>query len=840
MSEPGDERDDGRRSWHGRAVHLVLLPLLLLAAPAAAQSPPGSGDPAQITAEDVGMEVTAGYGGQHLRSRWVPVEVTIAPDRFVTGTLSVLTEGSTGRLAEQREIEVAAGSVKRFRFVVPPTFGMSVSLELEDGATVRAPVSGETSAQFLVGVLGEAVPDGAPPVNTHVLQTPATLVAVPADWLDRSDRALDPITTLVADASDLASLSDRALANLRTAIAQGLDLVAVTDADGPVSLPLPDSWVPATAATTRQVIAPGGESAPARVLTPAPTAWTLRPMDLAMDAGDDTVAAAVVAGRGRVSVVGVGLGEGALGRNGALWGHLAVPTGITQSSDDPRVQRIVNVAPQTLRGEGFDIPPIGVLAAFLLLYVLAVGPVNGLVLSRLERRELAWVTIPAITVVFGAAAWVGAAGSSPSVGMAGTAAWWIDGHGGEVTVAAIRDPRPGSHTLSLPGEGWAVTSGTWNVPAIIDRSGPDTDVEFDLEAMEVGTAVAWRAHDRSAPLAVELVGAAGGTRVRIRNLTTDTVSNLRIQAATHRVDLGELGPGAETVHDLELDAPLPVRRGFGDDLVDLRGPDGMVEAPAALEALLRWDVLDGAPGVLWVTGTVPSAPPRQTIRADGAGTTFQGTFLAVGVTPSTSDGEVSPYEVQRQLVVPGFGEVWQPGPLTIEGRAEAVLRFRLPGGAPLGVLVSTLERGQVMAGRGFVERCFVQEVRDGDGEVITSHEVCGDPAAPPPPPCPPEAQSCSFDGETFEICDAEGACEVAQVTVPDVPEPLEQTDGLEVWDVAKRAWIPIDEAFPDGRGDPGRLVSALGELLVRVSGDLHPFDFSGRGIGAITAGEAAA
>lgn len=836
MAHTRTRRGRDRAGRTRRAVVLAALCLGVVAGPAAAQSASEPSGPPTVGADELGIEVVAGYDGHLLRSRWVPVEVTVAPDRFVAGTLRVLTEGNAGRQAEQREIEVAAGSVKVFRFVVPPTFGMTVELELPDARPVRVPVGTDSSARYLVGVLGDEVPDGAPPINAYALQTPATVVAVAADWLERSDRALDAVTTLVADASDLAALSDRAVVNLRTAVAAGLDLVAVADTDGPVTLPLPEAWVPATEAATRQVTAPGGEAAPARVLTPAPAAWTLRPMDLSMDAGEEPVAAAVNAGRGRVTVVGVGLGEGALGRSGALWGHVAPPVGITQGFESSGLQRIAGLAPEALRGDDFDLPPLGVLAIFLVVYVLAVGPVNGVVLSRLGRRELAWVTIPAITVVFAAAAWIGAAGSSPSVGLAGRATWWIDGQGGELAVAAIRDPRPGIHTVSLPGEGWAVTSATWNVPGLVDRSTRDTDIRFDLEAMEVGTAIGWRAHDRSAPLQLELVGGSGETRVRLRNLTTETVSNVRLHAATQRVDLGDLAPGEQIEHALSLDGPLPVRQGFGDDFEGLRGENGMVRAPAAMEALLRWDVLDGAPGLVWATGTVESTLDLGAVTADGAATANQGTFVAVGATPRPTGGDVSPFEVQRRLVVPGFGEVWQPGPLTIEGRAEAVLRFRLPRVEAMTALTSSLERGQMMNGRGFVEECFVQQVTDDDGNVIAEQEVCGDPAAPPPPPCPPDAASCSFDGRSLEVCDAEGACEVHDVLVPDVPEQVEGTDGLEVWDVVEAAWVPLDAVFREGSGDPGRLVSPLGEVLVRVNGELQPFDFSGRGIG-IEAGE---
>ena len=46
------------------------------------------------------------------------------------------------------------------------------------------------------------------------------------------------------------------------------------------------------------------------------------------------------------------------------------------------------------------LPPIGGLLVLLLGYILLVGPVNYLVLRRLDRREWAWITVPALIAVF--------------------------------------------------------------------------------------------------------------------------------------------------------------------------------------------------------------------------------------------------------------------------------------------------------------------------------------------------------------------------------------------------------------------------------------------------------
>lgn len=51
------------------------------------------------------------------------------------------------------------------------------------------------------------------------------------------------------------------------------------------------------------------------------------------------------------------------------------------------------------------IPEALAMVAFLAAYVLLIGPINYLVLSRLNRREFAWVTIPLLIAAFSGLAW---------------------------------------------------------------------------------------------------------------------------------------------------------------------------------------------------------------------------------------------------------------------------------------------------------------------------------------------------------------------------------------------------------------------------------------------------
>jgi hypothetical protein len=74
-------------------------------------------------------------------------------------------------------------------------------------------------------------------------------------------------------------------------------------------------------------------------------------------------------------------------------------TGPTISNDDSQIVSAVNSLP------GLALPPTGGLLVLLGGYILLIGPLNYLVLRRLDRREWAWITMPVLIAVFAVAAY---------------------------------------------------------------------------------------------------------------------------------------------------------------------------------------------------------------------------------------------------------------------------------------------------------------------------------------------------------------------------------------------------------------------------------------------------
>ena len=122
------------------------------------------------------------------------------------------------------------------------------------------------------------------------------------------------------------------------------------------------------------------------------------------------------------------------------------------SSDVPRPPIRYAGMPET---DPFQIraPAAGSLAGVVLLYILAVIPINFLILRKLKRVELAWVTVPIISVVFSLVLLRSTIGLYRSAAATRTmAVVALDGRGGEGVVLGRSEmffPNADAHDLKL-------------------------------------------------------------------------------------------------------------------------------------------------------------------------------------------------------------------------------------------------------------------------------------------------------------------------------------------------------------------------------------------------------
>jgi len=773
---------NARTGWCVLLAVVALCVAAVVAMPvASAQETPAAQDVAaqdvaaqDVAAQDVGLEVTTGYAGRPSQADWMPVEVRLEPRRPVAGTLVVEAQffrGDSGAVREIPQIEVSAGSLKRYRFVVPNgPLRVVVQEQGRKPLAVRAGAGGADGG-YLAGVLG-ALPDGLPPLRVEPLGQDGSWVPVDPDWLALSGSALAPLGGLVADLDALAALPERARRNLASAVASGTDIVVVADQAGPVDLAaLGLPWSPVTG------VAPLASGA---VQVVPGSAWVIE------DAGVP-VAASTPAGRGRLSVVTAMPGSDGPGRSAALWSTLLGPAPrVNASRGEWAVERSPWQFGRLFSDGNATAPVVPWLAGFIVVYVLVVGPVNGMVLARFRRRELAWVTVPLITAIFTAGAFVGATGASPLQSVGASLTWWVDGVGNDVVAIGVRGPTEGAHRIVLPGSGWSVQPmvDIGRTATLVPGNGRQI-VEMDLAALQLGGTIASRPTSAQAPLHVDAVARPEGIEVTVQNTSTQPVEQVLLRAATARTRLGTLAPGESrtaTVGRGRLFPRDPYQSVF--DTVD-PGSSGFVEPPGSLEVLLRASLIDGGPGMVWAIGQAGagvqgagegaggSLSALDGIQVDGGPPRDAGHLTLVGTRPRLGeDGVVPPLAVDRGALADV--EAYRPGPLAVEGARDVYLRFRFPPGGNLSTLYQNLER----AWRG-----------PQFGDVM-----------------PPDAAG---------------------------RPPFELT----VWDYETRQWRPLAEALPPGgRVQPGSLLDPLGTLYVRASGDLVPFDFSARTVSGVAPG----
>jgi hypothetical protein len=330
----------------------------------------------------------------------------------ITGELRV-AGGSDTKSRFGTPVELATGSRKTYLlYAQPPNFGASVKVQLVDGDAVIAEatvaIALHDTSQLVVGVVSENPAkvvgqlDLLPGV-TGVAPTIATLT--PADLPERI-QAWSPLDRLVWQDVDTATLSPAQLDALRTWVAGGGRLVIVGGTAGADVLnAFPDDLLPyrpdALLDIDPQSLAPVLGGVPAGAATVTAYAGEAGAGRVLATSADRVIAAEMQVGSGSVTLLGFDpttswIAEGET-YDSPLWRRVLPPRtvggGMITSDDSQIVSAVMNLPSLAL-------PPIGGLIVLLFGYIVLVGPVNYLVLKRLDRREWAWITVPALIAVF--------------------------------------------------------------------------------------------------------------------------------------------------------------------------------------------------------------------------------------------------------------------------------------------------------------------------------------------------------------------------------------------------------------------------------------------------------
>lgn len=756
---------------------------------------------AQSGDDALGLDAQAAIPGQ-AQGAWAPIRVTISPAVPVEGTLEVRQEGPNGATTNRVAVEVAAGVTKQWILLVPPGEGRpTVTLTSGDlRATHAVPAFGVSSA--LVGVMGDAeFADRVGAVTDSITGQVWTTVDIDTNLLDVGPLALETIGTLTAPADAIAALDDTQRTALAAAVNhQGLHLV-VTE----------------VAADPQVGRAPG--TVDAAGIDAVPSAWPLTTSAEGVDVGPttDAAAASVTSGRGRVTWITDHVAADDLA-SPRMWGD--VWTG-TQLSTAQAWSRAAVLDVWSLQQSGVRLPSSWAMTAFAGGYLVLVGIVGLVVVRRLRRRELAWIVLPAMSLVLAAVAFAASSGNQSSPGRSLARATWIDGQGTEDLVVLLAPEL--ATNVNLPGTGWAVEGLTWDNPTIAVASSEGVALTTDGGAFGLGMTMATRPTATPAPLTVEAVVTEIGLRAEITNTSDIDLTDVRLsRSELGQVDLGTLTAGATTVVELDgdgatvddmetttattswspidtgnqefnagFDQPdIAVEPGFGGRPMEDGGTDSFAAASNKTVA--------SQPGLVWVQG-LTARPIVTTPASPGAA---DPDVVVVGVTPTVDPAAIT--GSSRLLWQSTTGNVHEIDPTSsmLFGGGTTWVSTALPTAPAPGQLRIDVPRTDADDG------CVEYDVFDDQFTQSRVEELCdGEVLA-----CPDDADSCELWDQGAVIC-TDDVCENWELR-------FEGTMAVEVFDRGQEQFRPWDDAFEAAvDADPDLVVTPLGQVVVAITGN---------------------
>lgn len=460
----------------GRAQRLALAALTLVALLGlvfTVQTPPAA------AALAVRIVATPNFGGNYDPDQWVPITVALANDGpGVSGEVVAEVPGADPPLRFTQRIELPTRSQKVLTLYaqVPPRAGTaSIRFEAGKESVPAAPVTLRElrSGQGLVGVIVDDAALGAELtraiVGAYGSATFETVTVAP-DEIPGNTFGLGSFSALVVGDASTGRWSAEQRAAVAGWVARGGQLVAAggpnwrKTGEGLGELPPlrpTDSRTVAGLPGLAALGAGNGPSGQAVVATGDLLAGATR---LADQDGASLVATRGW-GRGTVTSLAFDPGTSALsgwGGANAFWRKLALDTprpaalqepfsgGYNSYSGSAQVANVLRDIP------GLALPPTWLLGLVLLLFIIAIGPANYLVLRAFDRRELAWVTIPVLTLLFAGAIYVvGAATKGRSVVLNSVSVVRVSPGARSAEVAAfygIFTPTRGVRDIALSGE----------------------------------------------------------------------------------------------------------------------------------------------------------------------------------------------------------------------------------------------------------------------------------------------------------------------------------------------------------------------------------------------------
>lgn len=374
-------------------------------------------------AAPISMDVRVGFDGYVQRDSWTPVTVTVANDGpDLDARLRLTVDPFTGtRTHYTRPIDLPRGSRKRVTLYAADVagFGSDVQVDLldENGRVVDAEVVRVqviTPTTLLIGVWSDTPGALADLALVEPSSGETRLATLTVEDFPEEAAGWQALDVLVAADVDTGQLSAAQQAALGGWVAAGGRLIIVGGVGFQRTLSGLAEITPVQAqATENMSLEALGEAVDepldGQVETPVAVGPLADDAQVLVAAEDVPLLASRTVGYGRIDFLAPDPGLEPL----ASWDQLATLWRLILTSGAPRPawgygqSTQWDYARQAVASvPGVSLPSVLQLCGFLGVYVLLVGPVNYIVLSRLKRRELAWITIPALILLFSAMAYI--------------------------------------------------------------------------------------------------------------------------------------------------------------------------------------------------------------------------------------------------------------------------------------------------------------------------------------------------------------------------------------------------------------------------------------------------
>lgn len=457
----------------------LLLALLLVMGLSAATSPAAraqENSPLTISARAL-------YDGNVKYGEWLPLLVSLENDGAdLRGELRALAPGSNNQATYAQRVELPSGARKSVTLhVLPNNFARRIDLQfIADGASEPIAESAVTvrprpNIRFMAGVVSPGGEGLAPLAGADLRgegnqRDEALLLSLTLADLPERPEALRTLDLLVLAGVDSRELTPAQQQALEQYVLLGGVLALGGGADaGRVLAGLPDSLQPVTLAgeaapqTLEPIAALAGEEI--RVAGPFPMAIgrSTPGSDVRLESTDGPLIVERPVGRGVVIWLALdptlnpfdawsGTTEfwrELLGSRAFYPGNLPPDISQRQIGNEQLGYAMLNLP-------SLDLPSLGLLIPLLAAYILMVGPINYFVLRRRAQLELAWLTIPAVTLIFSSGAYLlgfQLRGSDILLNQVSIVETIAGGEGAYVrSMIGIFSPARRSYALSVEGE----------------------------------------------------------------------------------------------------------------------------------------------------------------------------------------------------------------------------------------------------------------------------------------------------------------------------------------------------------------------------------------------------